>query len=100
MKNATHYLEHLMFNPSGNGFCFLHRWEIEDGGIYARLYTANIKGGEIYLLNDSGRVSHFCWRNNEEIMAWCGLKTAVNHLRKHKNIIKFFIPNISFRVKS
>jgi hypothetical protein len=91
MDQATHYIEHLMFSPNGEQFCFLHRWEIEDGGIYARLYTANIKGGEIYLLNDSGRVSHFCWRNNEEIMAWCGLKTAVNHLRKHKNIIKFFI---------
>ena len=42
MYDATHYLEHLMFNPSGDRFCFLHRWKMVDGGIYTRLYISDI----------------------------------------------------------
>lgn len=91
MKGAKHYLEHLMFSPSGKRFCFLHRWQIADGGIYARFYTADIDGGDIFLLNDSGRMSHFCWKNEEEILAWCGLPTCVNKLRRYKNVVKFFV---------
>ena len=91
MKGATQYLEHLMFSPSGKRFCFLHRWQIADGGIYARFYTANMDGSEVYLLNDSGRMSHFCWRNENELLAWCGLPTTINRLRKYKNLVKYFI---------
>ena len=86
MKGATHYLEHLMLSPSGKRFCFLHRWNIADGGIYARFYTANMDGRDICLLNDSGRMSHFCWRNENELLAWCGLPTTINRLRKYENI--------------
>jgi len=91
MKGATHYLEHLMFGPDGKRFCFLHRWQIADGGIYARFYTANMAASDICLLNDSGRMSHFCWRNENELLAWCGLPTPVNQLRKYKSALKFFI---------
>lgn len=91
MKGANHYLEHLMFSPGGKRFGFLHRWEIADGGIYARFYTANMDGSDICLLNDSGRMSHFCWRNKNELLAWCGLPTMINRLRKYKNLVKYFI---------
>lgn len=91
MMQGIHYLEHLMIAPDNKRFSFLHRWKTEDGGIYARLYTANVDGTEIYLLNDSGRMSHFCWRTNSEIVAWGGLKNPINTLRKYKNIAKYFI---------
>lgn len=91
MKNATHYLEHLMFNPSGTRFCFLHRWKIEDGGIYARLYSANLDGSDIFLLNDSGRMSHFGWQDDTHLLAYGGLENKINSLRKHKKILKYFI---------
>lgn len=91
MKNAIHYVEHPMFNKSGTRFCFLHRWRLEDGGIYARLYTANLDGSDLYLLSDSGRVGHFCWKNDNEMLMYGGLSTPINKLRKYKNIVKFFI---------
>lgn len=91
MKNGIHYLEHLMISPSNKRFSFLHRWKTEDGGIYARLYTANVDGSDIYLLNDSGRMSHFCWKNENEIVAWGGISNPINTLRKYKNIAKYFI---------
>lgn len=91
MSNAIHYVEHLVLNSDNNRFIFLHRWQTQDSGIYARLYTANIDGSDIYLLNDSGRMSHNCWRNNNEIVGWGGLCNPINTLRKYKNIVKFFI---------
>jgi hypothetical protein len=91
MNGAVHYLEHLMISPNGRRFIFLHRWRLLDGGVYSRLYTADIDGNNIYLLNDSGRVSHQCWKNSEEIVAWAGLSNPINSLRKYKKIVKFFI---------
>ena len=91
MKNAIHYVEHLMISPDNKRFVFLHRWQTEDSGIYARLYTANVDGSDIYLLNDSGRISHYSWRNDTEIVAWGGLSNPINSLRKYKNIVRFFI---------
>lgn len=91
MKNGTHYVEHLMISPNNERFVFMHRWKTNDGGIYARLYTVNVDGSNIYLLNDSGRMSHYSWRNNTEIVGWGGISNPINSLRKYKNIVKFFI---------
>ena len=91
MIDAAHYLEHLMISPNDNRFCFLHRWQTDDGGIYTRLYTANVNGTDLYLLSDSGRMSHFSWRNENEILAWGGVSNPINNLRKYKNIVKYFV---------
>jgi hypothetical protein len=91
MRDAIHYVEHLMISPNSKRFCFLHRWRLDDGGIYARFYTLNVDGSDLYLVNDSGRMSHACWRGNSQLLAFCGLETPVNKLRKYKSIIKYFI---------
>ncbi|BFM16503.1 hypothetical protein R50073_26860 [Maricurvus nonylphenolicus] len=91
MEGSVHYLEHIMFNPTGERFCFLHRWQQSDGSVYSRLYTANTNGDDLYLLSDSGRVSHFCWRNKDEILAWGALPNVTNSLRKYKAIAKYIL---------
>ncbi len=88
MNDATHYIEHLMFRPDGKRFCFVHRWKMKEGGIYTRFFTANQDGGDLRLLLDTGRMSHFCWRNNEEILGYGGVQTPLNKLRKNKNFVK------------
>lgn len=91
MDGATHYLEHLMINPANSRFVFLHRWLNVDGGIVARLITADIDGGNLFILNDSGRMSHFCWRDNETVFGYGGASTAFNKLRAQKAIAKHLI---------
>jgi hypothetical protein len=91
MKGATHYLEHLMINPANSRFAFLHRWLNVDGGIVARLITADPDGGNLFVLNDSGRMSHFCWRDDETVFGFGGTSTAFNKLRRQKAIAKHFI---------
>ncbi len=91
MENGIHYLEHLMFNPTGDRFCFLHRWKIADGE-FMHDYTLQIwMVSEIYLINDSGRMSHFGWQDDRYLLAYGGLENRVNTLRKHKKLVKYFI---------
>jgi len=91
MDGAAHYLEHMMINPAGTRFVFLHRWLNVDGGIVARLITADMDGGNLHLLNDSGRMSHFCWRDDETVFGYGGTVTAFNKLRSRKAIAKFVV---------
>ena len=91
MATGTHYLEHLMFSPSGKRFCFLHRWKMDDGGIYARLFTAGADGSDIRLLSDSGRMSHFSWLDDERIVAYGGIRTRFNRLRTRKRLVKYIL---------
>ncbi len=88
--DAAHYIEHLMINPSNNRFMFLHRWKMKSGDIYTRLFTADVNGTDIVLLNDSGRMSHCCWMNNNEIIGYGGLSYYLDFLKKNKIDNKLF----------
>jgi len=89
MEGGVHYLEHLMLSPSGNRLCFLHRWQMRGGGIFDRLYTVDPNGKNLYLLNDSGRVGHFCWRNDNEILLYGAIANPINSLRRYKNLVRY-----------
>ena len=89
MDGAIHYVEHIMFSPNGKRFQFLHRWIIPDGGIYTRLYVANIDGKNAKILNDSGRMTHCCWRDDETVLGWGSVPNAVSNMRKNKILSTF-----------
>ena len=91
MNKSIHYIDHLMLSPNNKRVVFLHKWIMETGDVYSRLYTINSDGSELYLLNDSGRMSHFCWKNDTEIIGWGGLSNPINTARKYKNFSKYFI---------
>lgn len=87
MAGATHYLEHAAINPSGTHFVFLHRWR-HANGIHSRLLVANADGGDIRILNDSGRMSHFCWASDTTLLGYGGKANAVNTLRRNRALVK------------
>ena len=90
MKHGYHYIEHLMISPNSQRFAFMHRFTLGDGGVYTRLYTASIDGSDIYLLNDSGRMSHYCWRSHNQILGWGATPSCANYLRKNDKVVKYF----------
>lgn len=61
------YLNHLLFNPSGNKFLFffLTKERIHK----ARLFVYDIDKSELKLLENEYSVSHYCWINDDEIIA-------------------------------
>ena len=68
---AKHYFNHLLFNPDGSRFIFLHRWRINGkGGFGTRMLTAQPDGSDIRVVDDYGRTSHFIWRDTRHILAW------------------------------
>ncbi|CAN5851452.1 hypothetical protein BH23PLA1_BH23PLA1_42750 [soil metagenome] len=71
-EGAHHWVNHLQFNPSGDHFLFLHRWQQEPGQSrwYTRMYTARPDGSDLRLIQDTGMVSHFDWRDDRTILAW------------------------------
>ncbi len=74
VKDAKHYVNCPLFNPSGTRFAFLHRWR-EDGGrgwpFRTRFLCADADGGNITVLADKG-CGHFNWRDDHHIIAQVG----------------------------
>ncbi len=70
--DCVHWFNHLLFNPDGSRFLFLHRWHPRDkGGIHAtRMCTADPDGGNVRVLHPGGKFSHFIWRDPDHILAW------------------------------
>jgi len=94
MRGATHYVEHIMFNPAGNKFSFLHRWKTQSGGLHTRLYVTEIKNFLPRLIDDTGRLTHYSWINEDEIIAWGSKPTIVTTLRKTNILANIVFKNI------
>lgn len=69
MEGATHKVNHIMINPSGDRFMFLHRWFCGRRK-YSRLLTCDMNGENLYRLSDDDMVSHCYWKTDSEIIAF------------------------------
>lgn len=71
---------HLLVNPDGSRFIFLHRWRYPDaernlpfkevGGFGTRMFTAGIDGTDLRVIDPYNYTSHFIWRDPSYILAW------------------------------
>ena len=68
------WFNHLLFNPDGSRFIFLHRWKAKNkkdvGGFATLMYTSDLKGKDIRLVDPSNYTSHFIWKDKKHITAW------------------------------
>lgn len=69
MEDGAHGVNHIMINPSGDRFMFLHRWLVNNRK-YTRLITMNTDGTDIYNLNNDDMTSHSFWKNDSEILSF------------------------------
>ncbi|MBW1668515.1 MAG: hypothetical protein JRJ66_10765 [Deltaproteobacteria bacterium] len=68
--SSNNWLEHMMYNPSGDRFMFFHRWH-KDNIDHTRLFTANsMDGGEPFMFPDTRFYSHAAWKNDKELTIW------------------------------
>jgi hypothetical protein len=71
-KGAKHWFNHLLVNPDGSRFVFLHRWR--PAGVTrafrTRMLTATLAGKDVYVVDPSGNTSHFIWRDPAHLTAW------------------------------
>ena len=79
MKEAKHWVNHLLFNTDDSRFTFLHRWKGKDNlDFLTRMLTSDLEG-KIYLLSDEDMVSHFDWKDEKHILAWAHKKNYGEH---------------------
>src|SRR5262249_50953858 len=69
MAGAKHKFNHLLFNPAGSRFAFLHRWT-GPRGRQTRLLTATPEGKDLRVVDDNGMTSHYIWRDARHILAY------------------------------
>jgi len=68
---AKHYVNHLLFNTDGSRFIFLNRWPGGRGwGRRTWMFTATPEGRDLHVVDPSGHMSHFIWRDAEHILGW------------------------------
>ncbi len=79
------WFNHLLFNTDGSRFVFLHRWTATKkgkvGGFGTLMYSSDLKGEDIRIVDGSGYTSHFIWRDPEHLAMWT----------KHKGRDGFFL---------
>jgi hypothetical protein len=71
LSQAKHWFNHLLVNPDGSRFEFLHRWRLPgQSGFDTRMLTARLDGSGVRIVDHSGKTSHFIWRDPRHILAW------------------------------
>jgi hypothetical protein len=76
---AHHWVNHLLFNPGGTRFVFLHRWKKPDDRSWqTRMLTCKPDGTDLRITLDDGMVSHFDWRDDTTVLAWARTKKDGN----------------------
>lgn len=79
------WFNHLLFNTDGSRFVFLHRWKATSkgkvGGFGTLMYSSDLYGNDIRIVDGSGYTSHFIWRDPEHLAMWT----------KHKGQDGFFL---------
>lgn len=73
-KMQKNWFNHLLFSPSGDRFIFLHRWKSNlkkgVGAFTTLMYTSDLEGKNIHLVDPSNYTSHFIWKDADHITAW------------------------------
>ncbi|MBI1319563.1 MAG: hypothetical protein GC168_11540 [Candidatus Hydrogenedens sp.] len=68
---GRHWFNHLLFNPDGSRFIFLHRAQVKPGGQWStRMFTAAADGSALHVVADAGMVSHFIWHDPAHLLTW------------------------------
>ena len=66
VDQLNHYLNHVLYNPSGERFVFLHRW-YDGQGRSSRLYDSASLDSPVVAWKI---ISHYCWLNDAQLLVW------------------------------
>lgn len=69
-EGIQHYINHVTYCPDENYVMFIHRWQERGETFTSRLLLFNKETGEITTILDNGHVSHYCWKNEKELLIY------------------------------
>ncbi len=81
VNEFDHYINHLSFNPSSNMFMFLYLLTNKKAR-KSFLFTCKPDGSGLRLINDSGKVSHYTWKDDNSLLVFCqeGRNTKMSYV--------------------
>lgn len=90
--NCKHWLEHIMINPSGTKFCFLHRFSpIHNVYQYTtRLFVANIDGSNLKIIPEWEKYqwSHFGWKGDNAFVIYTVEKPKWSVAKSYRQLLQ------------
>jgi len=88
MDGVAHRVNHIQIDPTGRRFAVLHRYMRKDGKSHlTRLFTANLDGSDVYLLNPNRITSHYDWRDAGSLLAWARVPGTAIETPRHCYIL-------------
>ncbi|CCH49912.1 hypothetical protein [Pseudodesulfovibrio piezophilus] len=84
MEGADHYINHILVNPSGTRFLFIHLWT-SHGEKFGRMFTADCNGENIHLVMNSGHASHYCWDGDDVLFCYSDLPQSGMHVHRFRD---------------
>lgn len=89
---CKHWLEHIMINPSGTRFSFLHRFSNPDN-VYSystRLFVADIDGSNLTLVPgwENTIYTHFGWKSDNEFAIYTYTPYRIKEGRGFRELLK------------
>lgn len=75
--DVEHYINHISVSPSGKKFLFFHLWSSTHTAKWdMNLYVADIETGELSCVEDDYVISHYCWKDDNELVTTTGSKNG------------------------
>jgi hypothetical protein len=79
MNDAYHYINHLKFSPDNASFLFYHFW-VKDNKRYTRAVLADIYGEIISILDNNSFMSHYAFKNLNNLLIYTKIEQEGYHL--------------------
>ena len=67
----THYINHISISPNGTKFSYFHLWIDENNKWHTRMCVCACNGEGNHVIEDSCKVSHYAWRDDDHILVTC-----------------------------
>jgi hypothetical protein len=96
----NNWVEHILYNPTGNRFMFFHRWRDSNQDL-SRVYIADSDTGEgLVSLPNNQFYSHYFWKSDETLTIWTipildqskNLSAVVNVAKNIKWLFRILLP--------
>lgn len=70
MEDTTHWLNHIQVSPGGKRVAFFHIWRYGADDWRVRLYAVRPEGTDLIRILDTGSISHYDWRDDDQLLVW------------------------------
>ncbi|KXB09553.1 hypothetical protein AKJ60_00060 [candidate division MSBL1 archaeon SCGC-AAA385M11] len=81
--NSSFWIDHILFSPDDEKIAFLLRHLTDDGGMYSRVFVADIQGSAVECILNTGMAGHADWYDSNTFAVWGRKKNIVKTIQNN-----------------